>query len=393
LAVQKLSQIALAGSNASTSTLFVAAATPVDLLYTGAQVGAGIPITINTTPIIGGTNNSILFNNGGTVGGDSGLTYAGSGGGVTLNSNATLIGDAANVLALRNGANAQTFNLYDSFTDVNNYARTRYSSHQPVIMETLGTGAFATVSSSTPLVSLVQTMNDGGANTTIFGMVNIQMVFQSGSDASYYLSCNDSINQLFRIDRNGNVILREFLAGTPAGASMTIIGPSLSNFDGGAGRFTQDQKIYWASGAFWLGTLDTALGRDGAAQTLAMRTPNSAQISNTAAAFRVYNTSTSSNANYERGVLDWITTGNVFTVGTQQLGTGSARAMSLVVGGTESLNLTTSNTVKFSSANSFTANGANASTTGNIYITGHTAIIKWLTLVDNSGTTIYVPVY
>ena len=49
---------------------------------------------------------------------------------------------------------------------------------------------------------------------------------------------------------------------------------------------------------------------------------------------RVYNTSSSSNANYERGVFSWTDTSNVLTIGTQNAGTGVARNLQFVVGGT-----------------------------------------------------------
>jgi hypothetical protein len=41
-------------------------------------------------------------------------------------------------------------------------------------------------------------------------------------------------------------------------------------------------------------------------------------------AFRVYNTYTDA-ADYERGVFDWQTTANTFTIGTEAAGTGVAR--------------------------------------------------------------------
>lgn len=79
---------------------------------------------------------------------------------------------------------------------------------------------------------------------------------------------------------------------------------------------------------------------DNTAHVMAQRNGTNAQI------FRVYKTSASSNANYERGVLDWQTSSNVFTVGTQAGGTGTLRELSLI-------------------GSSITA-GANLSVTGNV---------------------------
>jgi hypothetical protein len=60
--------------------------------------------------------------------------------------------------------------------------------------------------------------------------------------------------------------------------------------------------------------------------------------------FRVYNTYTDA-SNGEWGALDWQTTPNVLTIGTQANGTGTARNVQFVVGGVNKLdwNLTTTN--------------------------------------------------
>lgn len=55
-----------------------------------------------------------------------------------------LVPDAANVLAMRNAANANTFRVYYSYTDANNYQRaalTNTSSSIALVAETAGTGA------------------------------------------------------------------------------------------------------------------------------------------------------------------------------------------------------------------------------------------------------------
>jgi hypothetical protein len=66
---------------------------------------------------------------------------------------------------------------------------------------------------------------------------------------------------------------------------------------------------------------DLKLYRD-AANTLAQRNGTNSQI------LRVYNTYTDA-SNYERGVFDWSTTANTLTIGTEALGTGSKRALSI----------------------------------------------------------------
>jgi hypothetical protein len=74
------------------------------------------------------------------------------------------------------------------------------------------------------------------------------------------------------------------------------------------------------------------------ANTLALRNSTTAQ------AFRVYKTYTDA-SNYERGVFDWTTTANQLTIGTQKLGSGTARPLELQTDGTAVLTLATDGSV------------------------------------------------
>lgn len=84
---------------------------------------------------------------------------------ISLATDVILVRDAANTLALRNGANAQTFNLYNTYTDASNYARTRFywaGSSLVILPEAAGTG----VAGNLILGSLGGTsiaINSGGA--------------------------------------------------------------------------------------------------------------------------------------------------------------------------------------------------------------------------------------
>jgi hypothetical protein len=73
-----------------------------------------------------------------------------------------------------------------------------------------------------------------------------------------------------------------------------------------------------------VGTRDLFLSRD-AANTLAQRNGVNAQ------AFNLYNTYTDA-SNYERGFMKWV--GNTLRIGTDALGTGSARSVEFQPGGT-----------------------------------------------------------
>jgi len=70
-----------------------------------------------------GSDTQIIFNDGGSFGADSGLTFNKATDALTIGGNVTLLGEAANVLALRNGTNAQQLFLYNSYTDASNYER------------------------------------------------------------------------------------------------------------------------------------------------------------------------------------------------------------------------------------------------------------------------------
>ena len=102
---------------------------------------------------------------------------------------------------------------------------------------------------------------------------------------------------------------------------------------------------------------DVVLRRDGAANTLAQRNGTAAQTLN------VYNTFTDA-SNYERAVFDWALSANVLTIGTTNAGSGSARNMRFVIGGTSKADYG----ITRSSEWTFTAR---TNITGNFYATGN----------------------
>lgn len=61
--------------------------------------------------------------------------------------------------------------------------------------------------------------------------------------------------------------------------------------------------------------------------------------------FRVYNTTSSANANYERAVLGWNDASNILTFGTQNAGTGSARGLQIVTSGTNAITISSAQLV------------------------------------------------
>lgn len=78
----------------------------------------------------------------------------------------TLIADAANILAQRNAANAQTFRGYGTFTDASNYERWALSA-------TIGTGiTLAAETGGTGGDNLNVTVNPAGTGRVVFGAGN-----------------------------------------------------------------------------------------------------------------------------------------------------------------------------------------------------------------------------
>lgn len=122
-----------------------------------------------------------------------------------------------------------------------------------------------------------------------------------------------------------------------------------------------DGVVGWSSTTSALVAPDTALSRD-AAGILAQRNGANAQ------ALRVYNTYTDA-SNYERGVFDWRSSVNVLTIGTENAGTGSARAMNLRTGGTDRWQISTSGNWLAATDNTYDIGASGANRPRHIYAT------------------------
>ena len=129
---------------------------------------------------------------------------------------------------------------------------------------------------------------------------------------------------------------------------------------------------------------DVILNRD-AANTLALRNGTAAQT------FNVYNTFTDA-SNYERARIAWVS--NVLTIGTEKLGTGTARALEFQTDGTTRLTISTTGAATFTGSvtTSGVAIGANISipAAGVIAWSGRCETLspadKVLRIRDNAGT-------
>lgn len=246
-------------------------------------------------------------------------------------------------------------------------------------------------SSSSPLLDMAQTWNAGG---TTFTAMKINVTNTASAAASMLIDLQVGGTSKFSVTRAGVVT---------SSASVVTFNLHASN----ALYLTSD------SGLISIGASnDTILARD-AANTLAQRNGTNAQ------SLRIYNTYTDA-SNYERGVIDWGTTANVLTIGTQKAGTGSARNIDVVAGGVRKLDygITTADrwtvhsiltvagdfgctdayitgeivssnaTLMRAAVNLTNGAGASAGTLLNAPVAGDPT--KWIPINDN-GTTRYIP--
>ena len=203
------------------------------------------------------------------------------------NADCQLYRDAANTLALRNGTNAQTFRLYNTFTDASNYERgfMRWNSNVLEIgAEAGGTGTqrqlsfpLGAVTASTPLY-ITQAWNN--AATSFSGiLVNITQTLAASTSQLINLQ-RDSITR-FQVSATGNCYTSAVFT-SPNGYRIS------SNLDGTSQTCSfQSTGVSIPSGATYgftsvtsgLASNDTILARD-AANTLALRNGGNYQTYN-----------------------------------------------------------------------------------------------------------------
>jgi hypothetical protein len=210
-----------------------------------------------------------------------------------------LFRDAANVLAQRNAANAQTFRIYNTFTSTTNFERLN------IIAQSAGSVIIGTEKGSAGGTARALEFQTDGVTRATLGAAG-GLTLASGSVTVPLLGGTFTITSGAVMDANA------FRAGSNGALIFT-------SGTGGSG-----------------GSFDTELNRE-AAGVFRIRSQAGA-----ATGLILYNT-LSIATNYERGFLRW--TSNVLQIGTEKLGTGTAQGMELRTDNTARLTIGSAGTV------------------------------------------------
>jgi hypothetical protein len=226
-----------------------------------------------------------------------------------------------------------------------------------------------TITASAPVLDLAQTWNNAAVAFTALRLdITNTASLSAGSGGCRFLDFRIGGTSQIRLERNFSVPVLYFgSTDTGLGASSTTLnfyangGATMSLGSGGGGPIIRsDGAFSWSSSTNITSSIDLSLSRD-AADTLAQRRTTNAQT------FRIYNTFTDA-SNFERGFLRW--SSNVLQIGTEKLGTGTARALELQTDGTTRMTIAgTSNAITCAGSLSVVSNLAfqgNSSIVGNI---------------------------
>lgn len=305
-----------------------------------AAASGGGGLTVGTTPITGGTSGNFIYNNAGAVGERTptqataalnlftsalqGLTPA-SGGGTTnfLRADGSWAAPSGGGGGTPGGSTLQL-----QYNNAGAFGGMSGTSWDDTNRSLTLTGA--TITANHPVLDLSQTWNNSGV---AFAGIKLNVTDTASANGSALLELRIGGNMWFQLSHKEASSGQIALVLSDGGASATA---KLGLLSGGRLQHTATQGgLNW----FHTGTIianqwqmdntngDVNCFRDGAG-ILAQRSGTNAQT------FRAYNTYTDA-SNYERGVFDWTTTANQFTIGTEAAGTGTGRRLTLSVAKTD----------------------------------------------------------
>jgi hypothetical protein len=228
--------------------------------------------------------------------------------------------DAANTVAMRNSTNAQTYRVYGTYTDASNYERGFLQADSNGLTlghESLGTGVKRSV----------RVLGQSLAGSETLGAFNVLQTWNTSGQpvGAFQVNVTDTASNAHSVVAamfvNASPVFRVFKGGVTSPIGLILNGTS-ANY--GAADYN-----WWSANGLNLGTNaylsinDDVYVRRDAADTWAQRRATNPQT------HRIYNTYTDA-SNYERARLGWET--NQFVIGSEVLGTGTARTVAIVGG-------------------------------------------------------------
>lgn len=327
-------------TNVTTPKVTFDSATVTNAYYGGASGRIGF--AVNTTDLFGISSGGPRL--------PTGMSLAWSSGVSAFNASDTfLFRDAAGIIAERNGANAQGFRIYNTYTDPSNYERLDMQWTANIVSLYTSNGGTGSVR------SLQLGVNNGG-------------VWEL-SVAGHWRPLSDNARDLGGVSTQR--LRNLFVAGQISGGDGTAGAPYHSFIDTTKGFYSQGvNNVSYAAGGieFWrfapnsfigivttganvnvrltqTGIQDFSLTNEATTGNIVFSAnPSTFEFRNAANAqtVRIYNTYTNS-SNYERVSSNWTT--NIFSFVLEALGTGvTSRQMQIGTAGTGSLLFRTNNT-------------------------------------------------
>jgi hypothetical protein len=266
----------------------------------------------------------------------SGLKELGSGGSSARD--VSIGREGVGIYSQKMGANAQTYRIYNTYTDVSNYERLSIGWSTNVVSigpEAAGSGTvrqlafpLGTVTASTPLL-ITQTWNNAAVGFTglICNITNTASsvysslaLFRVNSITRFaitneYASIKTSFGGLYiHSDYGVDYVISVNVNGNYGGINFN------SSYNTGPSRL----GVSWGPGGL-AGSIDTKLARDDSSGTLAQKYWGTPQK------FRVYNYAGDDGIiNYERLGINW--SSNVISIGPEAGGTGTVRQLAFPLG-------------------------------------------------------------